>query len=122
MIPPDARLMLSDLLGAPVHEGERAIGHVVDVRFVVEESAGASLGRARMLGLLVGTHRHVGFLGYERDDMRAPVPLAWLLKRRRAECHLVEMADVESFTGGVVRVREGHRRWSPVLADEATAG
>lgn len=122
MIPPDGRLMLSDLLGAPVIEGERHIGHVVDLRFLVEESAGEALGRARLLGLLVGTHRHVGFLGYERDDMRAPAPLAWLLKRRRSACHLVETADVVSFADGVVRVREGHRRWSPVLTDEAAAG
>lgn len=118
MIPrEDGRLLLSDLLGAPVVEGSRQIGHVLDVRFVLDGAPGPLLATPRMLGIIVGARRRLGFLGYEREDMHAPALLARVLRRRVREAHLVDMADVVELADGRVVVREGHRRWATTLAE-----
>lgn len=115
MIRNDDRLLLTDLLGAVVVEGEDQIGHVIDARFVVDGPPGVLLARARLFGVIVGPHPSVGFLGYERRNMRAPALLARLLRRRERGAHLVASEDLLDLTGARLRVRAGHTRWSAEL-------
>lgn len=115
MILGDDRLLLTDLLGAVVVEGEDRIGHVIDARFVIDGSPGVLLSRARLLGVIVGPRPNVGFLGYERRDMRAPAPLAAVFRRRERGAHLVASEDLVEFADDRLRVREGHTHWSANL-------
>ncbi len=111
----DDRLLLSDLRGMPVLEDDVRIGYVVDVRFVLDGPPGTLVAGARVLGIIVGPHARLGFMGYERRDMRAPALLARALRRREHGAHLIGMEDVLELGRGHIRVRPGHRRWSTEL-------
>jgi len=113
----DDRVMLTDLLGLPVLQEDARLGYVVDARFVLDGAPDGVLARARLLGLIVGPRSRLGFLGYEREDLRAPWLLARLLRRREHGAYLVGMEDVVEVGRGHVRVRPGHRRWSTDLPE-----
>lgn len=113
----DERVLLTRVLGLPVLQDGERIGYVVDARFVLDGAPEGVFARARLLGLIVGPHARLGFLGYERKDMRAPRLLARALRRREHGAYLVGMEDVVEVAREHVSVRPDHRRWSTDLPE-----
>ncbi len=98
-------MIASDLLSCAVHDsGGDHLGHVIDLRFEVEDD------ELRLVGLLVNRRNRVSFLGYERQGVSRP----WALSRFFAWLHrgtvLIPWADVTSVEDGAVCVRDGFRR------------
>ncbi|MFD6176576.1 MULTISPECIES: PRC-barrel domain containing protein [unclassified Isoptericola] len=141
---------VGDLLDVPVVDHDGApLGVVVDVRLaleVVDEPEGApgagedreepehdgplsaqarrdAVGRARVVGLLVGPRGAGSFHGYERTDVRSPWPVPQLVRRRHRGTFLVRWADVEALGDGAggggddgsVRLARGYEQLPPDL-------
>ncbi|MFC8597424.1 PRC-barrel domain containing protein [Isoptericola sp. NPDC057191] len=53
-----------------------------------------AVGRARLVGLLVGPRGAGSFHGYERKDVRSPWPIPQLVRRRHRGTFLVGWEDV----------------------------
>lgn len=115
-------MILGDLLDAPVVDasGQR-VGHVIDVRLVLDGPTGTGLLAApRVLGLLVSPRTGSSFLGFERTDVRAPAGIAHLLRWRHRGTFLAPWSDVAGVLGvgdgrETVQLVEGYRRWSAGL-------
>jgi hypothetical protein len=73
-------MRLSDLLGADVvDEAGRSAGHVHDVRLVQDGPLVGAFGAGlRVDGLIVGRRSLGARLGYERREMRGPLPVKLL--------------------------------------------
>jgi hypothetical protein len=77
-------MRLTDLLGAEVlDEAGRSAGHVHDVRLVQDGPVVGGFGAAlRLDGLIVGRRAIGARLGYERRNMKGPLPvklvIGWL--------------------------------------------
>jgi sporulation protein YlmC with PRC-barrel domain len=110
-------MLLTDLLDKPVHAADGTpIGHVIDVRFVLDGPPGPLLAAARLHGLLVSPRTRTPFLGYERTSVSAPWPLAQLMRRWHRGTFMVRWEDVEEAGPHAIRLRAGHRRWSAALS------
>ena len=141
-------MILGDLLDARVlDEHGRQLGHVVDVRLVVdlEEDVGDereadrehaepeeqpladqvrrrdAVGAMTVMGLLVSPRTGSSFLGYERDRMRSPWLVAALVRRRHRGTFLVAWDQVASIEQGRVALAPGFERLDPTLDDDAEA-
>ena len=70
-------MRLSDLLGADVvDEAGRSAGHVHDVRLVQDGPLVGGFGASLRVGGLIVGRRSIGArLGYERREMRGPLPV-----------------------------------------------
>lgn len=128
-------MILGDLLDAAVRdESGRLVGYVSDARLVLDGPPPAgresSLSAARLHGLIVTPRRAGSFLGYERNGVGAPWPLARWLRWRHRGTFLIHWTDVFAIPDpedpdrveheNVVVVRDGHRRYDPAL--RAAAG
>jgi sporulation protein YlmC with PRC-barrel domain len=108
-------MILSDLLDHAVRDDEgRHLGHVIDVRMVLDGPPGGPLAAPRLYGLLVSPRRGAVLLGYERTDLDRPALVARALARRHRGTFLVLWEDVAD-VGDEVVLGPGFRRWSPVL-------
>jgi len=111
-------MLLSELLGRPVRLGGEPIGHVIDVRFVLDGppsgNGAGGLAEARLHGLLVSRRRAGTFLGYERTGVNRPWLIAQLLARRERDAVLVLWRDVVA-VGEELELRAGATRYSPAL-------
>ncbi len=120
-------MIAGDLIDVEVRDadGER-LGYVVDLRLVLDRppEAGAVLAGARLHGLVVSPRTRTSFLGYERTSVRAPWPIAQLLRRRHRGSFLVHWPDVASVPsldatrrgkGAIVVLRRGFDRYDPAL-------
>ncbi|WP_421734161.1 PRC-barrel domain-containing protein [Cellulomonas sp.] len=109
-------MILGDLLDSPVRDADgRALGYVVDVRFVMEGPVDGLLAALRLHGLLVSPRTGTSFLGYERTGVNAPALLArWFAWRHRGT-FLVHWDDVQAVTRDAVVLHAGHRRYAPDL-------
>lgn len=107
-------MLLSDLLELPVLSGEKAVGRVVDARFVAEQADGEAPGQPELLGLVVGRRRGAVFLGYERRSTDRPAPVNRYFAWRQRDTFLVDWSDVLDISD-VVRLAPGFIRWSPQL-------
>lgn len=98
-------MIASDLLSCTVRgsDGDH-VGHVIDLRFEVEDDA------LRLVGLLVNRRNRVSLLGYERQGVVRP----WALNRFFAWLHrgtvLIPWDDVETVEDGTVYLRDGFHR------------
>jgi sporulation protein YlmC with PRC-barrel domain len=110
-------MILSDLFGVPVLDaaGQR-VGAVTDVRF--EQRGGARSMDIVLFGLLVSPKGRISSFGYERRHVRGPAPIAAWERRRHRGAFLVRWDDVAGIERDVVRLRDGYRRYSPVLPED----
>jgi sporulation protein YlmC with PRC-barrel domain len=110
-------MILSDLLGLPVHDPSGArLGSVSDARFV--QAAGDAVTEIRLFGLLVSPRSRVSALGYDRRDGRGPAPIAAIERWWHRGTFLVRWDDVAAVENGVLRLRDGYHRYSPLLPEE----
>jgi hypothetical protein len=133
---------ISDLLGARVRGPDNAeLGVVVDVRLALEvldepeDGAGQgqdreesahdaplsdqarrdAVGRAVLVGLLIGPRGAGSFHGYERTRVRSPWPVPQLVRRRHRGTFLVRWEDVAAARPGVVELAPGYTEHDPRL-------
>ncbi|WP_022882460.1 PRC-barrel domain-containing protein [Gryllotalpicola ginsengisoli] len=114
-------MRLSELLGRDLREADGSfVGHVVDVRLVLDgppaASGTAALADPVVHGLLVSPHTRESFLGYERTRVNRPAVIARFLQWRQRGTVLVLWRDVERVGDDIV-LRAGARRYSPELPD-----
>ncbi len=111
-------MILSDLLDAPVlaSDGEH-VGFVVDVRFVLDgpPAGPGTLAAPRLHGLLVSPRTGTSFLGYERRDVRAPWPIAHLVRRLHRGTFLTRWTDVAAVDVAGVHLHPAARRYDAAL-------
>jgi len=109
-------MILGDILSRPVECGGERIGVVVDARFVLRDADRPGRAPADLVGLLVGQHTGMAFLGYERSSVARPHLLNRWLAYRQRDCFLVDIDDV-AHLGEVVELRADFDRWSPMLPE-----
>lgn len=108
-------MILTDLLLRAVRtdEGE-VLGHVRDVRLVLDGPVDGPLAAPRLHGLVVHGRRRHGVLGDRRVHTGLPWPLgAWF--HRGGDDVLVLWEDVTDLGADGVRLRAGARRLSAEL-------
>ncbi|MBT2515787.1 PRC-barrel domain-containing protein [Arthrobacter sp. ISL-30] len=109
-------MILSNLLGSEVRDAEgRKVGHIADVRFVLDGPPGQLLAAARLHGLIVSPHSAASFLGYERYNVTQPWPLAQLLRWRHRGSFLVLWEDVARMDSGIVDLRQNYTEYDPMV-------
>ncbi|MCU1443491.1 MAG: PRC-barrel domain containing protein [Cryobacterium sp.] len=112
-------MILSDLLGDVVRDSEgNQIGHVLDVRFVLDGSPGQLLAGARLDGLVVSPHSRRSYLGYERSDVNSPAMIKAILKWMHRGTFCVRWDAVQRISAGEVQLRAGFVRYDPRLPPE----
>ena len=91
-------MKLTDLLGLEVVDARgRARGKVLDVRMAQRGPMVGSFGASfQPEWLLVGPRAVGARLGYDRRDVRGPLPLRALARRLHADVHLVPWRDVRA--------------------------
>ncbi|HKU34417.1 MAG TPA: PRC-barrel domain containing protein [Paenarthrobacter sp.] len=99
-------MILTDLLGTDVTDsrGER-LGEVSDVRFAVDAAPGQLLSKARLVGIIVSPRTASSFLGFERQNLTQPWPLAQLLRWRHRGSFMVLWEDIAVMGAGGVTLR-----------------
>jgi sporulation protein YlmC with PRC-barrel domain len=102
-------MILSDLLDSIVLANSgRRIGHVIDVRFIVDDDDEPLTGTATLDTLIVSPHSRTSFMGYERSNVTAPLFIARFLRwRHRGSC-LIEWNEVSWVEPGTIRLRPGY--------------
>jgi sporulation protein YlmC with PRC-barrel domain len=105
-------MILSDLIHKKVLDADGVVvGHVVDVRFVIDGAPSQLLASARLHGIIVSRGRSSTFLGYERNSATSPVILAKLLAWRHRGSFLVRWRDV-AMIDDTVHLRASFQRLS----------
>ncbi len=96
-------MILSDLIDAEVVDSTGArLGWVLDLRF----SRGRDdSSQARLEAMVVGGHRRVPFLGYERAGMTRPKILAWFLHRMHRDSRLIPWSEAARLDEGRITLR-----------------
>lgn len=113
-------MILSDVIGAPVHTADgEVLGRVADARFVLDEQPGQLLAGARLQGLIVSPHSAGSFMGYERSNVNRPWPFARMMAWWHRGSFLVLWEDIEAMGPEVVRLREGFSAYQPALQANA---
>ncbi|WP_395244850.1 PRC-barrel domain containing protein [Agromyces sp. MMS24-K17] len=123
-------MILGDLLQATVTDASGAqLGHVIDVRFVVDGTPRQTLADARLMGLIVSPHSRASYWGYERAGQRGPAPIARYLRWRHRGTVLIpwtSVARIRSAPGTlgrpgrkehahVIELRPDHEAYDPAL-------
>jgi sporulation protein YlmC with PRC-barrel domain len=99
---------LSDVLGSDVVDGGgQRLGEVSDVRFALDAGAGQLLSPARLVGIVVSPRTASSFLGYERQEISQPWPVAQLLRWRHKGSFLVLWEDIAVMGPERVGLRPG---------------
>jgi hypothetical protein len=112
-------MILSELLAAEVY-GEERLGHVTDVRFVLEgDSTDQAMPPARLHGLIVSPHTKSSPLGFERTEIRSPWPIAQLEHWLHRDSFLVLWADIAAILPERIQLRPGFTRYSARLIKSA---
>jgi hypothetical protein len=93
-VQPVARL--THLLGAPVFDRHRLMGHVIDLRLAADpHSAEPALA---VKALIMDTHRTGSLLGYERREQQGPWLIRVILRAVHRRAALIDWTDVEEIT------------------------
>lgn len=101
-------MILTDVLGSDVvnSDGER-LGEVSDLRFALDSAPTQLLSQARLVGIVVSPRTASSFLGYERQEMTQPWPIAQLLRWRHRGSFLVLWEDIAQMGSLHVVLRPG---------------
>ena len=88
-------MILADMLGREVVDsnGDR-LGEVSDFRFALDSAPTQLLSQARLVGIIVSPRTASSFLGFERQGMTQPWPVAQLLRWWHRGSFLVLWEDV----------------------------
>ncbi|WP_413248960.1 PRC-barrel domain-containing protein [Sinomonas flava] len=109
-------MILSDVLGAAVLDAEgKRLGVVSDLRFVLQGGPEALLAAPRLVGVLVSPRTASSFLGYERQGINQPWPIAQILSWRHRGSFLVLWDDLASLGPESVRLRKGYTAYEASL-------
>ncbi|MDI2034711.1 PRC-barrel domain-containing protein [Paenarthrobacter nitroguajacolicus] len=99
---------LNDILGSDVVDGDgQRLGEVSDVRFALDAGAGQLLSQGRFVGIVVSPRTASSFLGYERQELSQPWPLAQLLRWWHRGSFLVLWEDIAVLGSREVGLRPG---------------
>jgi sporulation protein YlmC with PRC-barrel domain len=110
-------MILSDLLGCAVYDSAGArLGVVSDARFVLDGPPEGLLAPPRLVGLIVSPRTSSSFLGYERQGLTQPWPVAQILRWWHRGSFLVLWEDLAGVRPDAVRLREGYTPYAPGLA------
>jgi hypothetical protein len=113
-------MILGDILGTPVHDGDgNRLGRVADARFVVDGAPGQLMAGASLFGLVVSPHSAASFLGYERTGLTQPWPVARILRWRHRGSFLVRWSDIAMIGPDSVALRANCTRYDPALPKRA---
>jgi len=109
-------MRLSDLLGAEVLDAAgEPVGKIRDVRLVRDGPVQGVFGPGyRVQGLVVGGGAFGARLGFDRRDVRGPLPLKLLFRRLHRKARFVEWPLVEALQDRVVRIRAARADLPPV--------
>lgn len=111
-------MILGDILGTPVHDGDgNRLGKVADARFVVDGAPGQLMAAARLFVLVVSPHSAASFLGYERTGLTQPWPLA--LRWRHRGSFPVQWENIARIGPDSVALRRDFTRYDPALPKRA---
>ncbi|MDR6989571.1 sporulation protein YlmC with PRC-barrel domain [Paenarthrobacter nitroguajacolicus] len=101
-------MILTDMMGCDVtdNDGQR-LGEVSDVRFAVDAAPGQLLSQARLVGIVVSPRTASSFLGYERQGLTQPWPVAQLLRWWHRGSFLVLWEDIAMVGAREVSLRPG---------------
>ncbi|GAB4098464.1 PRC-barrel domain containing protein [Sinomonas halotolerans] len=123
-------MLLTDLLGSQVRDPEaRLLGVVSDVRFALDTAPGSTvaplLADARLVGIIVSPRTSASFLGFERQGLTQPWPIAQLLRRWHRGSFLVLWGDFSLVDGGEgkagVALRPGYTAYEATLMGPSEA-
>ncbi|MDR5699166.1 PRC-barrel domain-containing protein [Agromyces aerolatus] len=109
-------MILGDLLGLPVRDarGER-LGHVIDVRFVIDGVPRVPLADARLAGFVVSPRTKSSYWGYERTEETRPALIARYLAWRHRGTFLVPWSSVARLETDAVHLLADHEELDPAL-------
>jgi sporulation protein YlmC with PRC-barrel domain len=109
-------MILTDILGCEVRDSrDERLGEVSDVRFAVDATPGQLLAQARLVGIVVSPRTASSFLGYERQGITEPWPVAQILSWWHRGSFLVLWEDLASAGPDVVTLRPGFAAYEPGL-------
>ncbi|MFJ4210443.1 PRC-barrel domain-containing protein [Paenarthrobacter sp. NPDC089675] len=109
-------MILNDVLGTDVLDSEGLrVGEVSDVRFAVDAAPGQLMSKARLVGIIVSPRTAASFLGFERQNLTQPWPVAQLLRWRHRGSFLVLWEDIAMMGPESVNLREGFTPYSSGL-------
>jgi sporulation protein YlmC with PRC-barrel domain len=113
-------VILSDLLDSVVlADSGRRIGHVIDVRFIIDDDDDEPrIGTAQLDTLIVSPRSRTSFMGYERSNVTAPLFIARFLRGRHRGSCLIEWNEVGWIEPGTIRLRPGYT--TKPLPDDGT--
>jgi sporulation protein YlmC with PRC-barrel domain len=101
-------MILTDVLGREVLDNHGArLGEVSDVRFALDSAPAQLLSHARLVGIVVSPRTASSFLGYERQELTQPWPIAQLLRWRHRGSFLVLWEDIAVMGAHGVTLRPG---------------
>ncbi|QQQ61860.1 PRC-barrel domain-containing protein [Paenarthrobacter ureafaciens] len=99
-------MILTDILGIDVLDSSgKRLGEVSDVRFALDAAPGPLLSKARLVGIIVSPRTASSFLGFERQNLTQPWPIAQLLRWRHRGSFLVLWEDIALMGPKSVRLR-----------------
>jgi len=99
---------LNDILGSDVVDGDgQRLGEVSDFRFALDAGAGQLLSPARLVGIVVSPRTASSFLGYERQGLTQPWPVAQLFRWWHRGSFLVLWEDIAAMGPQEVGLRAG---------------
>jgi sporulation protein YlmC with PRC-barrel domain len=88
-------MILNDMLGTKVTDSNgELLGQVSDARFALDSAPTQLLSTARLVGIIVSPRTATSFLGYERQGMTQPWPVAQLLRWWHRGSFLVLWEDI----------------------------
>lgn len=109
-------MRLSELFSAHVVDREgKPVGKIHDVRFVKDGPVQGAFGPAyRLEGLIVGQSAVGTRLGFDRGDVKGPVPLKALFRWLHSSALFVDWAVVESVEDETIRLKVARADLRPV--------
>lgn len=110
-------MILTDLLACEVRDAQgRRLGEVSDVRFALDSPPeGQLLAQARLVGIIVSPRTASSFLGFERQSLTQPWPIAQLLRWWHRGSFLVLWEDIAGMGPGEVSLRADYAAYESGL-------
>ncbi|MGO4588032.1 PRC-barrel domain-containing protein [Paenarthrobacter sp. 2TAF44] len=88
-------MILNDVLGTRVVDSNgELLGQISDARFALDATPTQPLSRARLVGIIVSPRTATSFLGFERQGMTQPWPVAQFMRWWHRGSFLVLWEDI----------------------------
>ncbi|MFK0002363.1 PRC-barrel domain-containing protein [Paenarthrobacter sp. NPDC090522] len=110
-------MILTDMLGTDVVDSAgKRLGEVSDLRFALDSAPSRLLSKARLVGIIVSPRTASSFLGFERQNLSQPWPLAQLLRWRHRGSFMVLWEDIAKVGADAVTLRPDFTPYESELA------